>query len=75
MVALVPADGDRDAIKELARRRFAYSRPVIGTGPELVEHYGRLADQGIERVYTWFCDFAPPDTLAAFGAEVIAASR
>lgn len=32
---------------------------------------GRLGDRGVERVYTWFCDFAPPDTLAAFGAEVI----
>ena len=45
---------------------------MIGSGPELVEHYGRLAEQGIERVYTWFCDFAPPETLAAFGEEVIA---
>lgn len=35
-------------------------------------HFGRLGDRGVERVYAWFCDFAPPDTLAAFGAEVIA---
>jgi hypothetical protein len=46
-------------------------KPVIGTGPELVDHFGRLGDRGVERVYAWFCDFAPPDTLAAFGAEVI----
>lgn len=72
MVALIPRGGDRDAITALARRRFGFSRPVIGSGPELIEHYGRLADQGIERVYTWFCDFAPPETLAAFGEEVIA---
>ena len=72
MVALVPRGGDRDAITALAERRFGFSRPVIGSGPELVEHYGRLSEQGIERVYTWFCDFAPPDTLAAFGDEVIA---
>ena len=45
---------------------------MIGSGSELVEHYGRLAEQGIERVYTWFCDFAPPETIAAFGEEVIA---
>jgi hypothetical protein len=25
----------------------------------------------MERVYAWFCDFAVPETLAAFGAEVI----
>jgi alkanesulfonate monooxygenase SsuD/methylene tetrahydromethanopterin reductase-like flavin-dependent oxidoreductase (luciferase family) len=71
MVALIPRGGDRDAITALAQRRFGSSRPVIGSGPELVDHYGRLGDQGIERVYTWFCDFAAPDTLAAFGEEVI----
>jgi alkanesulfonate monooxygenase SsuD/methylene tetrahydromethanopterin reductase-like flavin-dependent oxidoreductase (luciferase family) len=71
MVSFIPRGGDRDAITALAQRRFSFSRPVIGSGPELVEHYGRLAEQGIERVYTWFCDFAPPETLAAFGEEVI----
>ena len=72
MVAFVPDEAQRGEITELARRRFPHSSPVIGTGPELVDHYGRLADSGIERVYTWFCDFAPPDTLSAFGAEVVA---
>src|ERR1700722_16819889 len=62
---------DRDAVAAAARRRFGPMNPVLGTGPELVDHFGRLADQGIERVYAWFSDFAPPDTLAAFGAEVI----
>ncbi len=75
MVALIPRGGDRDAITALAKRRFGFSRPVIGSGPELVEHYGRLAEQGVERVYTWFCDFAPPETLAAFGEEVVAPLR
>jgi alkanesulfonate monooxygenase SsuD/methylene tetrahydromethanopterin reductase-like flavin-dependent oxidoreductase (luciferase family) len=75
MVAIVPRGGDREAITATAKRRFGFSRPVIGSGPELVEHYGRLAEQGIERVYTWFCDFAPPDTLAAFGEDVIAPLR
>jgi hypothetical protein len=46
-------------------------QPVIGTGPELADHFGRLGDRGVERAYAWFCDFAPPDTLTAFGAEVI----
>jgi hypothetical protein len=32
-------------------------------------------ERGVERVYTWFCDFAPPETLAAFGAEVISQCR
>jgi hypothetical protein len=26
----------------------------------------------VERVYTWFTDFATPETLAVFGSEVIA---
>jgi len=72
MVALLPRDGDRDAVAALATKRFGFSRPVIGTSAELVDHYGRLADRGVERVYTWFCDFAPPETLAEFGEDVIA---
>ncbi len=71
MVALVPKGGDRKAISEVAMRRFGHSSPVVGTGAELVEHFGRFAGQGVERIYVWFCDFAPPETLAAFGAEVI----
>jgi alkanesulfonate monooxygenase SsuD/methylene tetrahydromethanopterin reductase-like flavin-dependent oxidoreductase (luciferase family) len=71
MVALVPRGGDRDAVTEQARRRFGHSTPRIGTGPELLDHYGELRDRGIERVYTWFCDFAPTDTLAEFGEEVV----
>jgi alkanesulfonate monooxygenase SsuD/methylene tetrahydromethanopterin reductase-like flavin-dependent oxidoreductase (luciferase family) len=75
MIAVVPDGADREAITEVAMRRFGYSNPVIGSAAELVDHYGRLAEQGIERVYAWFCDFAPPDTLAAFGEEVIAPLR
>jgi len=72
MVAYIPPGGDAAAIKETAMRRFHYARPVIGTGPELVEHFQRRAEQGVERVYAWFCDFAPAETLAGFGEEVIA---
>jgi alkanesulfonate monooxygenase SsuD/methylene tetrahydromethanopterin reductase-like flavin-dependent oxidoreductase (luciferase family) len=75
MVALVARDGDREAIASLATKRFGFSRPVIGNGAELVDHYGRLAGRGVERVYTWFCDFAPPETLAEFGEDVIAELR
>jgi alkanesulfonate monooxygenase SsuD/methylene tetrahydromethanopterin reductase-like flavin-dependent oxidoreductase (luciferase family) len=70
-VAYIGRDADRDAVAEAAARRFRHMTPVLGTGPELVDHFARLADQGIERVYGWFSDFATPDTLAAFGAEVI----
>lgn len=70
-VALVPEGGDRDAISRMAERRFGYSDPRVGTGPDLVDHFGALREQGVERVYTWFCDFAAPDTLAEFGETVI----
>ena len=71
MVAYIPDEASRAEITELAMKRFGRSKPIIGSGPELVEHYRRLAEQGIERVYAWFCDFAAPESLAGFGAEVI----
>jgi alkanesulfonate monooxygenase SsuD/methylene tetrahydromethanopterin reductase-like flavin-dependent oxidoreductase (luciferase family) len=71
MVSFVPDEAKRAAITELAQRRFGHADPVIGSGPELVEHLGRVAEQGIERVYLWFTDFAAPDTLAAFGEAVV----
>lgn len=72
MVAYVGDEASRAAITETATRRFGAMQPVIGTGPELADHFGGLGHRGVERVYAWFCDFAPPETLAAFGAEVIA---
>jgi hypothetical protein len=72
MVALVPRAADRDAVVEMTKRRFGWSRPVIGSSAELVDHYARLDEQGVGRVYTWFCDFATPDTLCEFGEDVIA---
>ena len=72
MVALVRRGEDREAVASLAAHRFGYARPVVGTAPELVDHYRGLADRGVERVYTWFCDFAPPETLSEFGDDVIA---
>ena len=72
MVAFARTEDERDAVTELATKRFGRSKPAIGTGPELVEHYGRLAEQGVERVYAWFTDFAAPETLDHFGEQVIA---
>lgn len=73
MVSLVPDEASRARVSELTRKRFGYSSPVVGTAPEIVEYFAGLRDQGVERTYAWFCDFAEPDTLAAFGAEVIGA--
>jgi alkanesulfonate monooxygenase SsuD/methylene tetrahydromethanopterin reductase-like flavin-dependent oxidoreductase (luciferase family) len=75
MVAYVPRGVDRTAIAQLAERRFGDSGPVVGTGSELVEHFGNLRELGIERVYAWFCDFAQSETLEGFGDEVISKLR
>ena len=69
-VAFVPPSGSRQEIEAIARRRFGPG-PIVGTGPELVDYFGSLRTRGVERVYVWFCDFAPPDTLAGFGDAVI----
>ncbi|HTL84911.1 MAG TPA: LLM class flavin-dependent oxidoreductase [Acidimicrobiia bacterium] len=72
VVALIPRQGDRDAITASTQRRFGWARPVIGSANELVDYYGQLEGRGIERVYTWFSDFAAEETLAEFGEDVIA---
>ena len=46
MVALVPTEADRDAVTESAMRRFGRSNPVIGTAPELVDHFGASGGAG-----------------------------
>jgi alkanesulfonate monooxygenase SsuD/methylene tetrahydromethanopterin reductase-like flavin-dependent oxidoreductase (luciferase family) len=69
-VAFVPASSPRDEIEATARRRFGRT-PIVGTTPELVDSFGSFQERGVERVYAWFCDFAAPDTLAAFGEAVI----
>lgn len=74
MMALVPSDSERDEVTSMVRQRFGTAglgaRVLIGTAPELAERLAELADRGVERIYPWFADFAPPETLALFG-EVI----
>ena len=74
MVAVVPTESERAAVRELVARRFGGSimgdAAVVGTTDELVQHFGALRARGVERFYAWFTDFAPPETLARFG-EVI----
>ena len=43
----------------------------LGDATELCDHYAAFGERGVERVYAWFSDFAAPETLAAFGREVI----
>jgi alkanesulfonate monooxygenase SsuD/methylene tetrahydromethanopterin reductase-like flavin-dependent oxidoreductase (luciferase family) len=75
VVAHVPRSADRDEVAGLAARRFGWGNPVIGTGPELAEHFAALADRGVERVYVWFTDFGDPDGLLEFGETVITPLR
>jgi alkanesulfonate monooxygenase SsuD/methylene tetrahydromethanopterin reductase-like flavin-dependent oxidoreductase (luciferase family) len=73
-VAMVPAAGDRALVREAVRRRFG-DTPVVATTGELVDYFGSLAERGVERFYVWFCDFAPTETLMAFGEGVISQLR
>ena len=60
----------------LSQRRFGamgQEGHLVGTPSELLPRLSALREGGVERIYTWFTDFAAPDTLSAFGREVIAA--
>ncbi len=76
MVAPVADESRRSEVTETIQRRYGgtamAARVVIGRPDELVGHFAALCDRGVERFYVWFTDFAPPETLAAFGAHVIA---
>jgi alkanesulfonate monooxygenase SsuD/methylene tetrahydromethanopterin reductase-like flavin-dependent oxidoreductase (luciferase family) len=78
IVGFIPDEGHREEVAVMAKRRFGWAAApgpafAIGTAPELVEHFSALQEQGVERAYTWFTDFAPVDTVAGFGADVIGA--
>jgi alkanesulfonate monooxygenase SsuD/methylene tetrahydromethanopterin reductase-like flavin-dependent oxidoreductase (luciferase family) len=74
MVTFVAPGADRAEVEALAARRFGMmgSSVTVGDADELVERFGRLHDRGVDRFYIWFTDFAPPETLAAFGDLVVA---
>lgn len=72
LVALVPSESERDAVTAAATRRFGgYGSLVIGTADELRAHFAQTAEQGVERVYVWFADFAPAETIRRFGDGVL----
>jgi alkanesulfonate monooxygenase SsuD/methylene tetrahydromethanopterin reductase-like flavin-dependent oxidoreductase (luciferase family) len=73
MVTFVADESSRDEVEAQAKRRFGSMSGgrVTGNAGELVDHFGTLRDQGVERVYVWLTDFASPDTLAAFGRDII----
>jgi len=74
VVTFVPEGKDGQEIVDTAERRFGWMGHMgraIGSGPELVENFEGLRQRGVARFYVWFTDFADPDTLRAFGSEVI----
>ncbi len=77
MVTFVPDTADaaeRDTIEAKANQRFGWAGDAAlaaGSAPELIDHFGELEAAGIERVYVWFTDFAPTETINAFGKSVI----
>jgi alkanesulfonate monooxygenase SsuD/methylene tetrahydromethanopterin reductase-like flavin-dependent oxidoreductase (luciferase family) len=74
MYTLLPASG-ADEVESTARRRFGHlgGTHVIADATTIRRHLDELSDRGVERVYTWFSNFADPAGLEAFGNDVIAA--
>lgn len=78
LVTLIRDERDRDVVVDLAARRFGGMNQeghLVGTADELRPRLEALGDQGVERIYTWFTDFAMPETLSHFGREIIAVGR
>jgi len=73
-VGLAAGPGDVDRVSEVARRRFGgWGGLITGTAERVAEQLTGLAGRGVERFYLQFSDFAMPETLERFGAEVIPA--
>lgn len=74
MVGVLRNEQERAEVTALIDRRFGLNAMakdiVIGTVPELVDHFAGLAASGVDRFYLWFTDFAPVSTLALV-ADVI----
>jgi alkanesulfonate monooxygenase SsuD/methylene tetrahydromethanopterin reductase-like flavin-dependent oxidoreductase (luciferase family) len=78
LVTLIADETHRDQVVEVADRRFGrmgQAGHLVGNPSELVARFSALREAGVERVYTWFTDFAPPATLSLFGREVIGSLR
>jgi alkanesulfonate monooxygenase SsuD/methylene tetrahydromethanopterin reductase-like flavin-dependent oxidoreductase (luciferase family) len=76
LVTLVTDEHRRNDVVTLAQRRFggmSQDGHLVGSPDELLPRLAALEADGVERVYVWFTDFAAPETLDAFGREVIGA--
>jgi alkanesulfonate monooxygenase SsuD/methylene tetrahydromethanopterin reductase-like flavin-dependent oxidoreductase (luciferase family) len=72
MIGFVADETRRDDVVALAQRRFP-GMASSGEGMAFVDrdglaaHLDALAGRGVRRLYAWFTDFAPPETLRAVG--------
>lgn len=75
MVGFVGESADGETVTAKAHRRFSQLGPglVCGRADELIAYFAGLRDQGAQRFYVWFSDFAAPETIAEFGKRVISA--
>lgn len=76
MVGLVGRGQSADEVYRQSTRRFGDhvgNGLVCGDTEQLAAHFADLARGGVERCYVWFTDFAAPETLAAFGENVMPA--
>jgi hypothetical protein len=75
MIGFVAREARRAEVTAVAEKRFGATglgRTVtIGTAGELHAHFADRQQRGVERFYVWFLDFGAPETLAAFGSDVI----
>jgi alkanesulfonate monooxygenase SsuD/methylene tetrahydromethanopterin reductase-like flavin-dependent oxidoreductase (luciferase family) len=73
MVGFVGKGADRQSVTDVSTRRFGYLGQglICGDAAELGDHFAGLTEQGVERFYVWFADFAQPDTLSKFAETVI----
>lgn len=75
-VGLAASVADLDAVTSVAERRFGrWGGLITGTPGQVTASLAGLCARGVERFYLQFSDFAVPETLARFGAEVIPGIR
>ena len=73
MVAFIPDETRRDEVVGLARAAVPGDLDSQRDGMAFVDrdgfaqHLDDLAARGVQRLYAWFTDFAPPETLRAVG--------
>ncbi len=72
-VGLAPSSAARDEVMATAQRRFGDWALVAGTPDEVAEGLQADREMGAEQFVLQFSDFAAPETLELFAAEVMPA--